>query len=121
MGKRRLAGRAAALAAAARRWSARELREMRALYCDKKVTAAALARLFKTTTSQVYRLARIHDWPHRQGGPVPNPASVRNLRPKYREIYYHLRPTIGHDAALAEAWRGAGARGRVEHLERVST
>lgn len=114
MPKRRLSGRAAALAASGRRWTDRELREMRALYIDKKVTAASLARLFRTTASQVYRLARIHDWPHRQGGPVPSPTSVRNLRPKYREIYYHLRPTLGHDAALAEAWRGRAATDQVE-------
>jgi len=100
--------------APSRRWSARELREMRRLYIDKKVSAAALARLFKTTTAQVYRLARVHDWPHRTGGPVANPQAVRNLRPKYREIYYHLRPTLGHEAALAEAWRGAAESSRDE-------
>lgn len=93
-----------------RQWSKRELKEMRALYIDKRISAATTARLFKTTTTQVYRLARIHDWPHRRGGPLPNPLAVRRLGWKHAEIYRHLLPTIGHDAALAEAWRGKSSR-----------
>ena len=92
-----------------RQWSARELKEMRTLYVDKKVTAASLARLFNTTQTQVYRLARIHDWPHRQGGPAPNPKALRRLPWKNREIYHHLLPTVGHDKALAEAWQNRTA------------
>lgn len=106
--------------AASREWSARELKEMRALYTDKRIRAATVARLFKTTTTQVYRLARVHDWPHRRGGPPPNPMAVRRLGWKRAEIYRHLRPTVGHDAALAEAWR-AGRGGQAERLEGART
>jgi len=105
---------------AGRQWSDREIEEMYRRYVVDKISAATVARLFKATTSQVYRIARIHDWPHQKGGQrIPNPKAVRNLRPKHREIYYHLRPTLGHAAALAEVWRGREAEAQVEQLERV--
>lgn len=119
--RRPLVGRAAALAAASRKWSERELKEMRTLYIDKRIRAVTVARLFKTTIPQVYRLARIHGWPHRAGGPPADPKAVRRLRPKHRELYYHLRPTLGHDAALAEAWRGMPVANQGGQMEGART
>lgn len=107
--------------AAPRQWSARELKEMRTLYIDKRIRAVTVARLFNTTVAAVYNLAQHYGWAHRKGGPPPDPKAVRRLRPKHRELYYHLRPTLGHDAALAEAWRGLPVANQGGQMEGART
>jgi len=95
-----------------RRWFGETLEAMRVLYVDEQLYAREVAERFHTTETQVYRLARMHNWPHRQVGRVPAPTAVARLGWKHAEIYRHLKPSIGHDAALAEAWRGKAATAR---------